>query len=137
MSSMKTHMTGGFHAPLLSLIILVPDGEQGNGSVDGGRKVLLTKHLERLVCDHLQRVTHVTSGGRHGPSHPARLLGVEQDVNTDLATPNLELKENTTVVVGLLHVAKALQHIPQQAGKPGRCSPSVVNELSGPTWLYG
>jgi hypothetical protein len=94
-----------------------PGPRWGIGSVDGVRKVLLTKHLERLVCDHLQRVAHVMPGGRHGPSYPAQLLGVERDVNTNLTTPNLELVENTTTVIELLHVAEALQHIPQQARK--------------------
>jgi hypothetical protein len=73
--------------------------------------------LERLVCDHLQRVAHVMPGGRRGPSHPARLLGIERNVNVDLALPNLELVKNTTMIVGLLHIAEALHYIPQKVGK--------------------
>jgi hypothetical protein len=61
--------------------------------------------------------------GRRGPSHPARLLGVERDVNTDLSMPNLELTENTTTVIGLLHVAEVLQHIPQQVEKSQAVQP--------------
>jgi hypothetical protein len=76
-------ITGGFHATPPSLIAPVSNGEQGNGSVGGVQKVLLTKHLERLLYDHLQRVAHVMPGGQRGPSHPARLLGVERDVNAD------------------------------------------------------
>jgi hypothetical protein len=129
-------ITGGFHAPLPSLIVLVLDGEQGNGGVDAVHEVLLTKHHECLACDHLQSVAHVVSSGRRGSSHPARLLGVERNVNADLTTPKLELTENMTVVVGLLHVAEALQHVPQQTGNPWWCSPSVVNEPSGPTRQY-
>jgi hypothetical protein len=90
-------ITGGFHSPPPSLIALVPDGEQGNGSVGGVQKVLLTKHLERLVCYHLQRVAHVMPAVRHGPSHLARLLRVERDVKANLAMPNPELVENMTV----------------------------------------
>jgi hypothetical protein len=62
-------------------------------------------------------------GGRRGPSHPARLLGVEQDINEDLTTPNIELTENMTVVISLLHIAEGLQHIPQQAGKSRAVQP--------------
>jgi hypothetical protein len=78
---------------------------------------------ECLVCDHLQCVTHVMPGGRRGPSHPARLLGVERDINEDLTTPNIELTENMTVVISLLHIAEGLQHIPQQAGKSRAVQP--------------
>jgi hypothetical protein len=116
-------ITGGFHALPPSLISPVLDGEQSNGNVGIVRKVLLTKHLERLVCDHLQRVTQVMAGGRHGPRHPAWLFSIEWDVNADLAMPNLELAKNMTVVIGLLLVAEALQHISQQAGKSRAVQP--------------
>jgi hypothetical protein len=122
-------ITCGFHPHPPNLITPVLDGEQGNGSVNGvqkGNKAMglsvvskrcCSQNISSLVCDHFQCVAHLMPSGRSGPSHPARLLGVDQNVNADLATSKLELVKNTIVVVGLLHVAKTLQHIPQQAGK--------------------
>jgi hypothetical protein len=44
---------------------------------------------------------------------------VSWNVHIDLTTPQPELTVRTAMVHGKPHVAEAVQHVPEQGGKPG------------------
>jgi hypothetical protein len=102
---------------LPTLVTLVPDREQSNGS-SSVLEVSLRKLSERLLCNLLQRVIHIAALRQCGPSHPVPLLlGVGWDVNLNLATSKPKLVVRVTSVHGSALVVKASQNIPQNSGE--------------------
>jgi hypothetical protein len=100
-------------------IALVPNREQGDGSAIEARQVVLTKLREGLVGNPIQSVIEVVAHSHGEPSRHARVGGVIWDVHVDLAAYMTELMVRATKVHRSPHVAKAVQHIPKQAGKAG------------------
>jgi hypothetical protein len=88
--------------------------------------VALTEHREGLVGSPLQSVVEVITPSRGKLSHHVRVGGVSQNVHMDLAAPQPELMVQMTVIRGKPRVAEAVQHIPEQGGKPGAVQPVTM-----------
>jgi hypothetical protein len=124
----------GGHALTPHRIAPVPNGEQGNGSVIENWQVALTELREGLVGCPLQSVIEVVTPSRGKPSRHGWVGGVSRNVHMDLAAPQPELTVWTAMVCGKPRVAEAVQHVPEQGGKPGRSNPSQRNHPSAP-WV--
>jgi hypothetical protein len=104
-------------------IALVPNGEQGNGGVTEDWQVALTELREGLVGSSLQSVVEVVTPSRGKPSRHGQVGGVSQNVHIDLAAPQPELTVRMATLCGKPRVAKTVQHVPKQGGKPGAVQP--------------
>jgi hypothetical protein len=91
--------------------------------------VALTKLREGLVGSPLQSVVKVVTPSRGKPSHHGRVGGVSQNVHMDLVAPQPELTVRAAAIRRKPRVAEAVQHIPEQGGKPGAVQP-VTTEPS-------
>jgi hypothetical protein len=110
-------------------IALIMDGEQGNGGVTENWQVALTELHEGLVGSLLQSVVEVITPSRGKLSRHCRVSGVSQNVHMDLGAPQPKLMVWEATVHRKLRVAKTVQHIPEQGGKPRAVQP-VATELS-------
>jgi hypothetical protein len=93
--------------------------------------VALTKLREGLVGNPLQSVIEVIPSSRGKPSRHGRVGGVSQNVHMDLIAPQLELTIRTATVRGKPRVAEAVQHVPEQGGKPGAVQPITMEPSIG------
>jgi hypothetical protein len=123
----KLGVANGGHALTSHRIALIPNGEQGNGGVTENRQVTLTELHEGLMGSPLQSVIEVVTPSRGKRSRHGRVSGVSQNVYMDLAVPQPKLMVRTAAVRRKPRVAKTVQHVPEQGGKPGRCNPSQQN----------
>jgi hypothetical protein len=131
-------VTGGPHALPPGLVALVSDEEHGNiREVGGIHEVPLTKLHECSMGSLLECVVHVFPDGRHGPSLPARLLGVDGDVNVNLTAPHIEVMGNQTAILGLGLIAKVLRHAPQEPSQPGIVQTIGVQSIIGSNMAIG
>jgi hypothetical protein len=134
-----THMVGwklrvanSGHALTPHRVALLLNGELGNGGVNKDQQVALTKLREDLLGSYLQSITEVVASSRDKPSHHGRVSGVSRNVYMDLAASKPELTVQVATVCRNPRVAKAVQHVLEQGGKPWRCNPSQRNHLSAP-----
>jgi hypothetical protein len=81
--------------------------------------VALTKLHEGLVGSPLQSVIELVAPSHGEPSRHAWVGGVSRDVHVDLASSTPELMVRATTVRGIHHVAKAVQHVPEQGREAG------------------
>jgi hypothetical protein len=93
--------------------------------------VALTKLREGLVGNPLQSVIEVIPSSRGKPSRHGRVGGVSQNVHMDLIAPQPELTIRTATVRGKPRVAEAVQHVPEQGGKPGAVQPITMEPSIG------
>jgi hypothetical protein len=56
---------------------------------------------------------------------------VSRDVHLDLTASTPELMVRATTVCGGPHVAKAVQHVPEQGGKAGAVQPNAIEPSVG------
>jgi hypothetical protein len=84
--------------------------------------VALTKLREDLVGSPLQSVIEFVTPSRGKLSRPGQVGGVSLNVHMDLAV-------RTAMVHGEPRVAEAVQHVPEQGGKPRAVQP-VISEPS-------
>jgi hypothetical protein len=81
--------------------------------------VALTELREGLVGSPLQSVIEVVTPSRGKQSHHSWVGGVSQNVHMDLAVPQPILMVRAAMVRGEPRVAKMVQHVSEQGGKPG------------------
>jgi hypothetical protein len=93
--------------------------------------VALTELREGLVGSPLQSVVEVVTLSRGKPSRHGRVGGVSQNVHVDLVAPQPKLMVRTTTVRGKPHVAEAVQHVPEQGGKPEVVQPVTTEPSVG------
>jgi hypothetical protein len=124
-------VTDGGHTLTPHRIALIPNGEQGNGGVTENRQVALTELREGLVGSPLQSVVDIVTSSRGKPSHYGQVGGVSQNVHVDLTAPQPELTVLMTTVRGKPRVAEAVQHVPEQGGKPGAVLPVTTKPSVG------
>jgi hypothetical protein len=129
MVGQKLGVADGDHALTPHRVALIPNGEQGNGGVIENWQVALTELREGLVGSPLHSVIEVITPSRGKPSCHGRIGGVSQNVHMDLAAPQPELMARAAMARGEPHVAKAVQHVPEQVEKP-RAVQSVTTEPS-------
>jgi hypothetical protein len=91
--------------------------------------VALTELCEGLVGSPLQSVVEVVTPSCGKPSRHGWVSGVSQNVHMYLVAPQPELTVRMATVRGEPCVAKALQHVSEQGGKPGAVQP-VTTEPS-------
>jgi hypothetical protein len=115
----KLGVTDGGHTLTPHSVALIPNGEQGNGGVTENWQVVLTELCEGLVGSPLQSVIDVVTPSRGKPSRHGRVGGVSRNVHMNLVAPQPKLTVWTAMVRGKTHVAKAVQRVPKQGGKPG------------------
>jgi hypothetical protein len=115
----KLGVADGGHALTPHRVALVPNKEQGNGGIVENRQVALTELREGLVGSPLQSVVEVVTLSHGKPSHHGQVSGVSQNVHVDLAAPQPKLMVRVATVRGKPHVAKMVQHVLEQGGKPG------------------
>jgi hypothetical protein len=125
----KLGIADGGHTLTPHRVALVLNGEQGNDGVTEDWQMALTELREGLVGSPLQSVVEVVASSRGKPSHHGRAGGVSRNVHVDLAVPQPELMVRTATVHEKTRVAKAVQHVPKQGGKPGAVQP-VTTEPS-------
>jgi hypothetical protein len=75
------------------------------------------------VGSPLQSVIEVVTPSRGKTSSHGQVGGVSQNVHMDLAVPQSELTIQTATVRGEPRVAEAVQHVPEQGGKPMAVQP--------------
>jgi hypothetical protein len=110
-------------------IALILHGKQGNGAVAEDWQVVLTELHEGLVGSPLQSVIEVVTSSRGKPSRYGLIGGVSRNVHMDLVAPQPKLMVRAATVHGKPRVAEAVQHVPEQAEKPGAVQ-SVTTEPS-------
>jgi hypothetical protein len=115
----KLGVADGGHALTPHRVALVPNKEQGNGGIVENRQVALTELREGLVGSPLQSVVEVVTLSHGKPSHHGQVSGVSQNVHVDLAAPQPKLMVRVATVRGKPRVAKMVQHVLEQGGKPG------------------
>jgi hypothetical protein len=131
MVGQKLGVTDGGHALTPHHVALVPNGEQGNDSVTENQQVMLTELREGLVGSPLQSVIEVVTPSCGKPSHHGRVGGVSRNIHMDLATPQPKLMVRTATVRRKPRVVKAVQHVPEQGGKPGAVQPVTTEPSVG------
>jgi hypothetical protein len=109
----------------------VPNGEQGNGGVTENQQVALTELRGGLVGSPFQSVVEVVTLSRGKPSHHGRVGGVSRNVHMDLAAPQPELMVWAATVYEEPRVAKVVQHILEQGGKPRVVQPVTTEPSVG------
>jgi hypothetical protein len=72
----KLRVTDGGHASTPHHVLLIPNGEQGNGGVTENRQVALIELREGLVGSPLQSVVEVITSSRGKLSHHGQFDGV-------------------------------------------------------------
>jgi hypothetical protein len=112
-------------------VALILNGEQGDGGVAEDRQVALTELCEGLMGSPLQSVVEVVTPSRGKPSCHGRVGGVSRNVHMDLAVPQPELMVRAAVICGKPHIAEAVQHVPEQGGKPGVVQPIATEPSIG------
>jgi hypothetical protein len=127
----KLRVTDGGHALIPHRVALVLNGEQGIGGVTENWQVALTELCEGPVGGPLQSVVEVVTLSRGKPSRYGHVGGVSQNVHMDLAAPQPELMVRAAVIRGKPRVAEAVQHIPEQGGKPGAVQPVTTESSVG------
>jgi hypothetical protein len=115
----KLRVANGGYALTPHRVALVLNGEQGDGGVAEDRQVALTELSEGLVGSPLQSVVEVVTPSRGKSSRHGRVGGVSRNVHVDHAAPRPKLTVRAAAIRGKPHVAKAVQHILKQGGKPG------------------
>jgi hypothetical protein len=93
--------------------------------------VTLTELHEGLVGSPLQSVIEVVTLSRDKPNRHGWIGGVSRNVHMDLVAPELELMVQAAMVHGKSRVAKTVQHIPEQGGKPGAVQPIATEPSIG------
>jgi hypothetical protein len=81
--------------------------------------VSLVELREGLVDSPLQSVIEVIALSCSKPSCHDWVGGVSRNVHMNLATPQPKLMVRAATVRGKPCVAKMVQHVPEQGGKPG------------------
>jgi hypothetical protein len=122
----KLRVTDGGHTLTPHRVALVSNGEQGDGGVTEDRQVASTELREGLVGSPLQSVVEVVTPSRGKPSHHGRVGGVSRNIHIDLAASQPELMVRVAMVRGKPCVAKMVQHVPKQGGKPGAVQPATM-----------
>jgi hypothetical protein len=107
----KLGIANGGHALTPQRIVLILNGEQGDGGVTEDWHVVLTELREGLVGSPLQSVVELIDSSRGKPSRHGRVSGVSQNVHMDLAAPQPKLTVRIAMVCGNPCVAKAVQHV--------------------------
>jgi hypothetical protein len=125
----KLRVTNSGYALTPHSVALISNGEQGDGGVTEDWQVVLTKLREGLVGSPLQSVVEVVTPSRGKQSRHGRVGGVSRNIHMDLAAPQPELTVWAAAIRGKPRVAEAVQHIPEQGGKPRAVQP-VATELS-------
>jgi hypothetical protein len=93
--------------------------------------VALTELREGLVGSPLQSVIEVITPSCGKPSRHGRVGGVSQNVHIDLAAPQPKLMVRVAMVRGKTRVVEAVQHVPEQGGKPGAVQPVATKPFIG------
>jgi hypothetical protein len=127
----KLGVADGDHALTPHCVVLVLNGEQGNGGVTENWQVALTELREGLVGNPLQSVINVVTPSCGKPSHHGRVGGVSRNVHMDLTAPQPKLTVRTAVIRGKPRVAETVQHVPEQGGKPGAVQPVTTEPYVG------
>jgi hypothetical protein len=131
MVGQKLRVTDGGHTLTPYRVALIPNGEQGNGGVTENRQVALTELREGLVGSPLQSVIEVVTPCRGKPSHHGRVGGVTRNIHVDLAAPQPKQMVRAATVRGKPRVAKMVQYVPEQGGKPGAVQPITTKPSVG------
>jgi hypothetical protein len=93
--------------------------------------VALIELREGLVGSPLQSVIEVVTPSRGKPSRHGRVGGVSRDVHMDLAAPQSKLTVRAAAIRGKPCVTEAVQHVPEQGGKPGAVQPVTTEPSIG------
>jgi hypothetical protein len=127
----KLGVADGSHVLAPHYVALILNGEQGNGGVVEDWQVVLTQLHEGLVGSPLQSVIDVVTSSRGTPSRHGRVGRVSRNVHMDLAAPQAELMIWAAAVRGKPRIAEAVQHVPEQGGKPGAVQPVATEPSVG------
>jgi hypothetical protein len=93
--------------------------------------VALIELHEGLVGSPFQSVIEVITPSRGKPSHHGRVGGVSRNVHMDLAAPQPELTVWVAVIRRKPRAVEAVQHVPEQGGKPGVVQPIATKPSVG------
>jgi hypothetical protein len=127
----KLGVTDGGHVLTPHRVTLIPNGQQGDGGVTEDQQVTLIELCEGLVGSPLQSVVEVIAPRRGKASRHGRVGGVSQNVHIDLAAPQPKLTVRVAMVRVKPRVAEAVQHVPEQGGKPGVVQPVTTESSVG------
>jgi hypothetical protein len=127
----KLRVVNGGHALTPHRVVLVPNGEQGDGGAVEDWQVALIKLREGLVGSPLQSVVEVVASSHGEPSRHGRVSGVSRNAHMGLVAPKPELTVRTGMVRGNPRVAKAVQHVPEQGGKIRAVQPVTTESSVG------
>jgi hypothetical protein len=133
--SLALGVTNGGQALTPRCVALILDGEHANNGADEAWQVALTKLHEGLVGSSLQSVVEVVTHSRGEPNRYARVGGVSQDVHMDLTVSMPKLTVWVAMVRRGPHVAKAVQHVPEQGREAGTVQPIATKPSVG--WHKG
>jgi hypothetical protein len=137
MVGQKLGVADGGHALTPHRVALVLNGDQGNGDVIEKRQVVLRELREGPMDSPIQSVVEVVTPSCGKPSHHGRVGGVSQNVHMDLAAPQPKLTVRTATVCGEPRVVEAVQHVPEQGGKPGAVQPVTTEPSVGSKGAIG
>jgi hypothetical protein len=90
-----------------------------------------TELHEGIVGSPLQSVSEVITPSRGKPSRHGRVGGVSWNAHMDLVAPQPKLMVRMATVRGEPRVAEAMQHVPEQGGKPGAVQPVTTEPSVG------
>jgi hypothetical protein len=124
-------VTDGGHVLTPHRVALILNGDQGNDGVTENRQVVLTELCESLVGSPLQSAVEVVTPSRGKPSRHGWVSGVSQNVHMNLVAPQPKLTVWAAMVLGKPRVAEAVQHVPEQGGKPGAVQPITTEPSVG------
>jgi hypothetical protein len=113
----KLEVANGGHTLTPHRVALILNGEQGENGIIEDWQVALTELHEGLMGSSLQSVIEIVAPSHGEPSRHGQVSGMSRGVHVDLAAPMPELTIRATAVRRSPHVAKAVQHVPEQDGK--------------------
>jgi hypothetical protein len=119
----KLGVVNDSHALTPHHIVVISNGEQGDGGAVEAQQVVLTKLHEGLVDNPLQGVIEVVAPCSGEPSSHARVIVVSCDVHVDPEASTPKLMVWVATVCGSPHVTKTVQHVLEQGCKPGMVQP--------------
>jgi hypothetical protein len=127
----KLEVVDGGHALTPHRVALIPNREQGHDGVAEDRQVVLIKLREGLVGSPLQSVVEVATPSHGKPSRHGQVGGVSRNIHMDLAVPQPKLTVWVAAIRRKPRVAEAVQHVPEQGGKPGAVQPITMKSFVG------
>jgi hypothetical protein len=119
------HILGMLHSILPHWTVLLFGGEQANGMSGQLQRVKATKGRQPVESNGLNSVFSPVSERLGVQQTPAQLQGMRLQGHPHPTTGYPVLLEQLHRILGRRRITGSLQHLPQNAGKPSRASPSV------------